>query len=99
MINRRTFLKATGGVCATAALKPDALRAATQIQHIVVLTMENRSFDHFLGWLPNSIRRQGGLNYVDNSGVSHPTHSLSPDWTGCGFNDPDHSYAGARIQY
>src|SRR5213083_2847682 len=22
------------------------------IEHIVVVTMENRSFDHFLGWLP-----------------------------------------------
>jgi phospholipase C len=99
MINRRTFLKATGGLAAGAMLRPGALRAASQIQHIVILMMENRSLDHFLGWLPNAIRKQAGLNFVDNSGVSHPTQSLSPDWTGCSYNDPDHSYAGARIEY
>jgi len=60
--------------------------------------MENRSFDHFLGWLPNANGIQAGLSYVDASGVSHPTHELGPDWTGCGYNDPDHSYDGARIE-
>jgi len=29
------------------------------IEHIVVVTMENRSFDHFLGWLPNADGRRG----------------------------------------
>jgi len=27
---------------------------ASGIEHIVVVMMENRSFDHFLGWLPNA---------------------------------------------
>jgi phospholipase C len=31
--------------------------------------------------------------------VSRFTHSLAPDWTGCAYNDPDHSYSGARIEY
>ena len=31
-------------------------------------------------------------------GESHATHDLAPDWTGCGFNDPDHSYEGGRIE-
>jgi len=53
------------------------------IEHIVVVTMENRSFDHFLGWLPNADGKQAGLTYVDNAGVSHATHSLSGDNTGC----------------
>jgi phospholipase C len=99
MIDRRTFLKATGGLAAGAVLGPNALRAASQIRHIVVLMMENRSFDHFLGWLPNAIGKQGGLNFVDNGGVSHPTHALPPDWTGCRYNDPDHSYSGAKTEY
>src|SRR5205807_338158 len=30
-------------------------------------------------------------------GVLHPTHHLT-EWQGCGFNDPDHSYAGGRVQ-
>ncbi len=98
-MERRTFLKSAGGLAATAALNPNTLRAAySQIKHIVVVMMENRSFDHFLGWLPNAHGQQAGLSYEDVNGVSHPTHELAPDWTGCGFNDPDHSYAGGRIE-
>jgi phospholipase C len=97
-MERRTFLKATGGIAA-AALSHDMLHAASsQIKHIVVVMMENRSFDHFLGWLPNANGKQAGLSYLDVNGVSHPTHELAPDWTGCGFNDPDHSYAGGRTE-
>lgn len=74
------------------------LRAANSpIKHIVVVTMENRSFDHFLGWLPNANGKQAGLSY-DSTGVSHPTNELGPDWTCCGYNDPDHSYGGGRIE-
>ncbi|HUC54557.1 MAG TPA: alkaline phosphatase family protein [Candidatus Cybelea sp.] len=69
------------------------------IEHIVVLTMENRSFDHFLGWLPNADGQQAGLHYVDNAGLSHSTYSLSGDNTGCPHPDPDHSYDGARVEY
>jgi phospholipase C len=98
-MDRRTFLKATGGLASSAALSPEMLRAASsQIKHIVVVMMENRSFDHFLGWLPNANGKQAGLAYEDVKGVSHPTHELAPDWTGCGFNDPDHSYDGGRIE-
>jgi phospholipase C len=69
------------------------------IEHIVVVTMENRSFDHFLGWLPHTDGKQAGLTYVDSSGVSHSTHSLSGDNTGCPHPDPDHSYDGARVEH
>ncbi|PYU38241.1 MAG: phospholipase [Acidobacteria bacterium] len=69
------------------------------IEHIVVVTMENRSFDHFLGWLPNADGRQAGLTFVDSAGVSHATHALSGDYTGCPHADPDHSYDGARVEY
>ncbi|MGA2576121.1 MAG: alkaline phosphatase family protein [Bryobacteraceae bacterium] len=98
-MDRRTFLKATGGLAASTALSPGMLRAATsQVKHIVVAMMENRSFDHFLGWLPNANGKQAGLDYVDVNGVSHPTHELAPNWTGCAYNDPDHSYDGGRIE-
>jgi len=69
------------------------------IEHIVVVTMENRSFDHFLGWLPNADGKQAGLTYVDSAGASHPTHSLSGDYTGCPHASPDHSYQGGRVEY
>src|SRR5229473_314410 len=73
--------------------------ANSGIEHIVVVTMENRSFDHFLGWLPNADGKQTGLTYTDSDGVSHPTQSLSGDYTGCPHPDPDHSYGGARVEY
>jgi phospholipase C len=67
------------------------------IKHVVVLMMENRSFDHFLGWLPGADGKQSGLSYVDRYGVSHDTHHLEL-FSSCGFQDPDHSYEGGRIQ-
>src|SRR6266478_1927413 len=73
--------------------------ANSGIEHIVVVTMENRSFDHFLGWLRNADNKKAGLTYTDNDGVSHATHSLSGDYSGCPHPDPDHSYGGARVEY
>ena len=67
------------------------------IEHVVVVMMENRSFDHFLGWMPNANGRQAGLSYADPSGDVHGTwHATQPN--GCGFSDPDHSYEGGRQQ-
>ncbi|HEY4816998.1 MAG TPA: alkaline phosphatase family protein, partial [Candidatus Acidoferrum sp.] len=71
----------------------------SRIDHVVVVTMENRSFDHLLGWLPNADGKQAGLTYVDKQGVAYPTHSLSGDYTGCPHPDPDHSYGGGRVEY
>jgi phospholipase C len=68
------------------------------IDHIVVAMMENRSFDHYLGWLPGADGRQAGLSFQDKNGVTHPTHHLTAPH-GCGFHDPDHSYGGGRIEY
>jgi len=97
-MDRRTFLKTTG-LAAGAALTPETSQAIfSQVKHIIVVMMENRSFDHFLGWLPNADGRQAGLAYEDASGLSHPTHELAPNWTGCAFHDPDHSYDGGRIE-
>jgi phospholipase C len=72
--------------------------SASGIDHIVVVMMENRSFDHFLGWLPGANGKQAGLNYRDHAGVTHPTYHLS-QFQGCGFNDPDHSWDGGRTEY
>ncbi len=67
------------------------------IDHIIVLMMENRSFDHYLGWLPGADGRQAGLSYVDRDGVTHRTHHLA-DYQGCAHPDPDHSFEGGRVQ-
>lgn len=69
------------------------------VDHIVAVTMENRSFDHLFGWMPNADGMQAGLTYLDHNGVVHPTYSLSGNYTGCPGTDPDHTYEGARITY
>jgi phospholipase C len=72
--------------------------ADSGIDHIIVVMMENRSFDHYLGWLPGADGRQSGLTYVDRDGVRHGTYHLE-DAQGCGHPDPDHSFEGGRVEY
>jgi phospholipase C len=111
-LSRRRFLQsaaATGGVLTLGGV--NALEqafaqgvalpepAASGIEHIVVLMMENRSFDHMLGWVEGADGRQRGLTYDDAEGVPHRTHNLAPDFQGCGHSDPDHSYEGGRVEY
>src|SRR4051794_39457178 len=55
------------------------------IEHIVVVMMENRSFDRFLGWLPGADGKQVGLKYVDRAGTAHRTYRLAPIFQGCQF--------------
>src|SRR4051794_23434635 len=74
-------------------------RNSSGIDHIVVVTMENRSFDHLLGWHPTANGEQAGLSYPDETGALVPTAPLAPDFTGCGHPDPDHSWQGSRISY
>ncbi|WP_281176027.1 alkaline phosphatase family protein [Edaphobacter aggregans] len=110
-IQRRTFLRSAFGACAATFLSscnssfqsavtrdlPSPERSG--IEHVVVVMMENRSFDHFLGWLPTADGKQAGLSYVDQTGVTRSTYHLAGDFTGCGHIQPDHSYEGGRIQY
>ncbi|PYR61516.1 MAG: phospholipase [Acidobacteria bacterium] len=114
-INRRDFLRSAAGASGALLLGRAAWPALhafgvprdvtlpppsrSGIEHIVVVMMENRSFDHLLGWLPNAHGKQEGLTYVDAAGFAHQTHPLAPDYTGCKHPDPDHSYDGGRVQY
>jgi len=109
-IQRRHFLRNLGHIAGATFLgqmararSVDAFLppppAQSGIQHIVVVMMENRSFDHLLGWLPRARGRQAGLIYTDSNGIPHATHRLRHDYKGCGHPDPDHSYEGGRIQY
>jgi phospholipase C len=66
---------------------------------VVVLMMENRSFDHVLGWLPGANGRQQGLSYLDKDGVAHEPWPLGPDFQGCAYEDPDHTWPGIAVQY
>jgi phospholipase C len=66
---------------------------------VVVLMMENRSFDHMLGWLPGANGRPAGITYTDTAGTAHPPWPLAPDFQGCSYDDPDHTWQGAQTQY
>ena len=72
--------------------------AASGIEHIVVLTMENRSFDHLLGWLPGADGKQAGFTFEDLQGNQHGTYPLAPNFTGCP-QAVDNSYQSARVEY
>lgn len=71
------------------------------IEHIVVVMMENRSFDHYLGWVPGADGRQAGLRYPDKKGRMIDSFRLSQHaeygYGGCGKEDPDHGYNGGRV--
>ncbi|HKJ94712.1 MAG TPA: alkaline phosphatase family protein, partial [Gammaproteobacteria bacterium] len=86
-----------GPSSASHASLPDPTRSG--IEHVVVVMMENRSFDHYLGWLPGADGRQAGLSYQDKQGQWHASYPLAPMYQNCSKGDPDHSYKGGRIQY
>ncbi|MFM0322561.1 alkaline phosphatase family protein [Caballeronia glebae] len=70
------------------------------IDHVVLVTMENRSFDHMLGWVPGAEGAQAGKQFTDAFGVAQATFALSANaaygFQGCQFADPDHEYDGGR---
>jgi phospholipase C len=111
-LTRRKFLGSAGAAGVLAAtggwrysaragqlVVPPPAPERSGIEHIVVVMMENRSFDHFLGWLPGADGRQAGLTFRDAKGQTHGTYSLSGEYNGCAHPDPDHSYEGGRAQY
>src|SRR5215468_5842020 len=66
---------------------------------VVVVAMENRSFDHFLGWLPGADGKQAGISYRDRERVLRSTHRLAPDFQGCAFHDPRHDWRSVEKQF
>ena len=107
-VTRRRFLGAAAAASVGAGpLTRAALGAARKlpppgrsgIDHVIVVMMENRSFDHMLGWLPGADGKQAGITFTDAAGAPHQTYPLAPDFQGCAFHDPDHSYDGARVEW
>jgi phospholipase C len=99
-MSRRRFIGGTAATLGALTLGGRAVAAPRgRIDHVVVAMMENRSFDHFLGWLPGADGKQPGLTCYDRAGAAHQTHPLAPDYQGCGHPDPDHSYEGGRVEY
>src|SRR5215475_5030685 len=110
MLTRRKFLTLMGaaGVAATGTeLLAQAAASASVtglphgsngIEHVVVLMMENRSFDHFLGWLPGADGRHD-MTFLSTNGNVYRNYPLAPDFQGCGYSDPDHSWEGFLVQH
>ncbi len=110
MFSRRTFLQlmaASGAAISgteylaqvAAKASPGLLpKGSDGIQQVVLVMLENRSFDHFLGWLPGADGRTD-LVYEALDGKFYPNYPLAPDFQGCGYSDPDHSWEGWLVQH
>src|SRR5271155_729544 len=112
MLPRRKFLQIAAASSGLAITGTDLLGQAVAnasstvrangsqgIRHVVILMMENRSFDHFLGWLPDADGRHD-LTFVSSvDGNTYPNYPLAPDFQGCGYSDPDHSWEGWLVQH
>jgi len=66
---------------------------------VVVLMMENRSFDHLLGWMPGVNGKQAGLTYPDLHGKPAHTAPLGNHTQACGDKDPAHDWVSVATQY
>ena len=73
------------------------------IDHFVVLMMENRSFDHYFGWVADADGSQQ-QTYADPAGNPVPTRHFSTlgtggmEYKGCGHPDPGHGWDSGRAQ-
>ena len=102
-----TALAACSSNDASRAVRSSATRAHSNalgdpkhapFDHVVVLMMENRSFDHLLGWLPGADGKQAGLAYPDLNGTLHNTWDLGADYQSCHFLGPRHQWDSAAQQ-
>jgi phospholipase C len=66
---------------------------------VVVLMMENRSFDHLLGWVPGADGKQAGLSYPAFHGGAAQTAALGSNTQACGDKDPAHDWESMVKHY
>ena len=89
---------------ASAKAKPLPSARNMEIDHFVVVMMENRSFDHYFGWLGETGMVDGSQSqtYLGPDGTtSYSTRhasSMEAQWQGCGFGDPGHGWGSGRAQ-
>jgi phospholipase C len=109
----------TAGLAGTAALPASTILAEAaeanfgrnplppprnvQIDHFVILMMENRSFDHYFGWLRKADADQT-QSYPNPAGEQVATRHFSAlgtggvQYKGCGHPDPGHGWTSGRAQ-
>ncbi len=113
MVGRRDFLRTSVGVAGAATLGTTMASACAPapgplirrgpgpeagIDHIVVVTMENRSFDHLLGWLPGARTMSTDTTFLDDAGAPHRRYR-HPEWASCDKADPGHSRVAGFRQF
>src|SRR5205807_20885 len=116
---RRSAYTAAIGVSLAASLSParvlaHAIRAqATDvplgdkmpIDHFVILMMENRSFDHYFGWLDPEIANAAQHETYVDAATGKPVDTQyaldfnkTAPYQGCGYGDPGHGWDNGRAQ-
>src|SRR5215213_10229099 len=89
---------------ATAAAKRPRLPKPRnlEIDHFVLVMMENRSFDHYFGWLSgvaDGVQQQTFRDAATGQDVqTQHASALEADWQGCGHPDPGHGWDAGRAQ-
>ncbi len=105
-------LAACGGGSGGDILLPGAGNGTSQlprpedsgIDHIVQIMMENRSFDHMLGWVPGADGIQN-QTFKDKNGGDVATFHMgyggdaNYGFQGCGWEDPAHGYGDGRVHF
>ena len=83
----------------------DHVNPDTPIDHVVVVMMENRSTDHYLGWYGAENPAFNGVQqrtYLDPQNVGVPTDDWGAggreDFKGCGYLDPGHGHSHGVVQ-
>lgn len=104
-------LAAAGTMLPVDVLLREAARAQAQtsglpspanmpLDHVVVVMMENRSFDHYFGWLQGADGDQT-QTYTDPAGnvvATQHASSLEAEYQGCGHPDHGHGWESVRAQ-
>ncbi len=112
-IDRRDFLRAGAGAAALAGLAACGTGGAAEpradeprslinpndapFDHVVVLTLNGRSFDHLLGWLADARGRRHGLTYRDVDGALQKTWDLEVDDEACRSAVLPHDWTDAAV--
>eukprot|EP01013_Petalomonas_cantuscygni_P000933 TRINITY_DN1090_c0_g1_i1.p1 TRINITY_DN1090_c0_g1~~TRINITY_DN1090_c0_g1_i1.p1 ORF type:complete len:519 (-),score=103.83 TRINITY_DN1090_c0_g1_i1:242-1798(-) len=101
-MNRFSLLLVSGLVCLSVASAAEQ-DGSRRIKHVVTLMMENRAFDHMLGWLKEDGHPVDGLT----KGMGQPLDPTRPakgwlnytrDAPDVGDNDPDHGFEGTAFE-
>lgn len=128
-IERRKFLKGAAALSTLAMMETSSIAKAlvgpwhrgvggmppanVPLETIVVTMMENRSLDHYLGWMGpviDGVQNQSFPTALDTTGgcrsngsafpVSDPTEQKTYPLTGhCLGSDPDHGWTGSRVEF